>query len=116
MSHSPAHEEHHEDTRLGGLNLKTYITGFVLSLILTVIPFGAVGFEWFGMGTTLIIVAVTAVVQILVQMYFFLHLDFSPESAWNTGSALFSLLILAVLVGGTLWLFYSLEMRTMMGM
>ena len=116
MSHSPAHEEHHEDTRLGGLNLKTYITGFVLSLILTVIPFGAVGFEWFGMGTTLIVVAVTAVVQILVQMYFFLHLDFSPESAWNTGSALFSLLILAVLVGGTLWLFYSLEMRTMMGM
>ena len=116
MSHSPAHEEHHEDTRLGGLNLKTYITGFVLSLILTVIPFGAVGFEWFDMGTTLIVVAVTAVVQILVQMYFFLHLDFSPESAWNTGSALFSLLILAVLVGGTLWLFYSLEMRTMMGM
>ncbi|MBH03954.1 MAG: cytochrome o ubiquinol oxidase subunit IV [Xanthomonadales bacterium] len=116
MSHSPAHEEHHEDTRLGGLNVKTYITGFVLSLILTIIPFGAVGFEWFDTGTTLIVVAVAAVVQILVQMFFFLHLDFSAENAWNTGSALFSVLILAVLVGGTLWLMYSLEMRTMVGM
>lgn len=114
MSHS-SHESHHDDTRLGGLNTKTYLTGFVLALILTAIPFAAVAFGSFGTGTTLIIVAVAAVVQILVHLFFFLHLDFSEEHAWNAGSGAFTVLILAVLVGGTLWLMYSLEMRTMIG-
>lgn len=101
------------DTRLGGLNLKTYVTGFVLSLILTCIPFAAVAFGWFSMGVTLIVVAIAAVIQILVHLFCFLHLDFSEENAWNTGSGAFSVVILAILVGGTLWLMYSLEMRTM---
>ncbi|MES1934909.1 cytochrome o ubiquinol oxidase subunit IV [Salinisphaera hydrothermalis] len=101
------------DARLGGLNLKTYLTGFVLALILTAIPFGAVAFGWFSTGLTLILVAVAAVVQILVHLFCFLHLDFSEENAWNTGSGAFCVLILAILVGGTLWLMYSLEMRTM---
>ncbi|RJS91668.1 cytochrome o ubiquinol oxidase subunit IV [Salinisphaera sp. Q1T1-3] len=114
MSHS-VDESHHDDTRLGGLNFKTYVTGFVLSLVLTAIPFAAVAFGWFGMGATLAVVAVTAVVQILVHLFFFLHLDFSGGNAWNAGSGAFTVLILAVLVGGTLWLMYSLEMRTMIG-
>ncbi|MGN8158797.1 cytochrome o ubiquinol oxidase subunit IV [Salinisphaera sp. RV14] len=103
------------DIRLGGLNLKTYLTGFVLALILTAIPFGAVAFGWLSAGATLILIAAAAVVQILVHLYFFLHLDFSEEHAWNAGSGAFCIVILAILVGGTLWLMYSLEMRTMMG-
>lgn len=102
------------DARLGGLNAKTYLTGFVLSLILTIIPFGAVGLGWFPMGATLIVVAAAAVIQILVHLFCFLHLNFSENNAWNTGSGAFSVVILAILVGGTLWLMYSLEMRTML--
>ncbi|MGB7757008.1 MAG: cytochrome o ubiquinol oxidase subunit IV [Salinisphaera sp.] len=101
------------DVRLGGLNLKTYLTGFVLALILTAIPFAAVAFGWLSVGGTLILIAAAAVVQILVHLYFFLHLDFSKEHAWNAGSGAFCVVILAILVGGTLWLMYSLEMRTM---
>lgn len=115
MSHS-GHESHHEeDTRFGGLNFKTYLTGFLASVVLTVIPFSAVAFGWFSFGTTVAVVAVTAVIQIIVHLFCFLHLDFSKEHAWNSGSAAFTALILAVLVGGTLWLMYSLEMRTMIG-
>ena len=113
MSHE-THDSGHHQTRLGGLNLKTYVTGFVLALILTAIPFGAVAFGWFSTVTTLIVIAVTAVIQILAHLFFFLHLDFSEENRWNTASGAFSALIMFVLVGGTIWLFASLEARTML--
>lgn len=114
MSHGSSHSEPQDQTRLGGLNLKTYVTGFVLALILTGIPFGAVAFGWMSPIATMILVAVTAVIQIVVHLFFFLHLDFSEENRWNTASGAFSALIMLVLVGGTIWLFASLEMRTMM--
>lgn len=103
-----------QQTRLGGLNLTTYVTGFVLALILTAIPFGAVVFGWFSTPATLILIAVAAVVQIVVHLFCFLHLDFSEENRWNTASGAFSVLIMVVLVGGTIWLFASLMPRTVL--
>lgn len=92
-------------------DLRRYTIGFVLALVLTVIPFGFVAFGWLSAGTTLLIVAITGVLQIIVHLVFFLHLDWSAENRWNTASTLFTGLILFILVGGTIWLFYSLNMR-----
>jgi cytochrome o ubiquinol oxidase operon protein cyoD len=91
----------------------TYTIGFVLAIILTVIPFGFVAFAGLSKVPTLSIVAVAAVIQILVHLYFFLHLDASKEHRANTMTGLFTVLILGVLVGGTIWLFFSLMERTM---
>lgn len=112
MSHGNIDSDH--QARLGGLNLTTYVTGFVLALVLTAIPFGAVMFGWFSPATTLIVIAVMAVIQILVHLFCFLHLDFSEDNRWNTASGAFTVLILAILVGGTIWLFASLMPRTML--
>lgn len=110
MSHSsPA-----EDAKGGSeATLPTYATGFVLAIVLTVIPFAFVAFGVLSRTGTLIAIAVTAVVQILVHLYFFLHLDVSREHRANTMTGIFTALIMAVLVGGTIWLFYSLHYRTM---
>jgi cytochrome o ubiquinol oxidase operon protein cyoD len=50
-----------------------------------------------------------------VHLIFFLHLDMSEEQRWNTISIAFSAVIMFVLVGGTIWLFYSLKFRMMVG-
>lgn len=95
--------------------LSGYLTGFGLALVLTIIPFALVATEWLSIGPTLMLVAAAAVAQILVHLYFFLHLDMSSEQRWNTVFAAFSALIMFILVGGTLWLFYSLHYRMMVG-
>lgn len=108
MSHT------HEDAKGGSAaTLPTYATGFTLAIILTVIPFGIVAFGWLPRGDALIAIAAAAVVQILVHLYFFLHLDVAREHRANTMTGAFTVLILGVLVGGTIWLFYSLHFRTM---
>lgn len=109
MSHSPSTDAH------GGseATLSSYTIGFVLAVILTVIPFGVVGFELLPPTGALITVAASAVIQILVHLYFFLHLDVSREHLASTMSGAFTALIMALLVGGTIWLFYSLDYRTM---
>ncbi|NNC24044.1 cytochrome o ubiquinol oxidase subunit IV [Salinisphaera sp. USBA-960] len=111
MSHSP-------DTDAQGgseATLGSYSVGFILAIILTAIPFAVVGFGLLPRPEALITVGVTAVIQILVHLYFFLHLDVSREHLANTMTGVFTALIMAVLVGGTIWLFYSLNYRTMMG-
>lgn len=92
-------------------DLRRYTIGFVLAVVLTIIPFALAAFGWLSTGATLLIVAIAGVLQILVHLAFFLHLDFSAENRWNTASAFFTALILFILVGGTIWLFYSLNMR-----
>lgn len=94
-------------------SLKSYLTGFVLSLILTAIPFALV------MGGTLSSWAILAgifsagLLQILVHLHYFLHLDTSSAARWNVLAMIFTLLIMALFVGGTLWIMYTLNYRMM---
>jgi len=113
MSSSPTHTDQHIESHAPTLG--AYLTGFVLALILTIIPFSLVATGWLPPVATLIGVALAGVAQILVHLRFFLHLDMSDEQRWNTIFAAFTTVILFVLVGGTLWLFYSLKIRMMIG-
>lgn len=92
-----------------------YVTGFVLALILTIIPFGIVGFDLLSPVAALLVVAIAAVIQILVHMYFFLHLDVSEEKLSVTQTGFFTALLLVLFVGGTIWLFWGLHARVMLG-
>lgn len=103
----------HGDAHGSGATIKAYTTGFILAIILTLIPFGLVAFEVLSQGATLIAIAAAAVVQIPVHLYYFLHLDASLAQRNNVMAALFTVLIMVILVGGTIWLFYSLNYRTM---
>jgi cytochrome o ubiquinol oxidase operon protein cyoD len=53
------------------------------------------------------------IVQILVHLHYFLHLDLSSEKRWNVLSLLFTFLIMTIFVGGTLWDMYTLNYRMM---
>jgi cytochrome o ubiquinol oxidase subunit IV len=94
-------------------SLKSYLTGFVLSLILTAIPFALVMSRTLSAAATLAGIFVAGIVQILVHLHYFLHLDTSSAARWNVLAMIFTLLIMALFVGGTLWIMYTLNYRMM---
>lgn len=80
----------HSTTTHGGAShgsLKSYIIGFVLSVILTVIPFVMVMSGTASYTTTLLTVVGLAVVQIVVHLVYFLHMNTSSEETLESGGA-----------------------------
>jgi cytochrome o ubiquinol oxidase subunit IV len=94
-------------------SLKSYITGFILALVLTVIPFGLVMSGRASRDVALWGICGAGIVQILVHLHYFLHLDTSSAARWNLMALLFTVLIMVVFVGGTVWVMYTLNCRMM---
>lgn len=88
-------------------------TGFIISLLLTVASFGMVLISKFPTSLTLTIIVTLAVLQIIAQMHFFLHLDISPAQRWNVMILLYTLIIIVFVVLGTLWIMYNANIRMM---
>ena len=87
--------------------VKSYLIGFMLSVALTAIPFWAVMSHYFEKPLTIALVLGSAVVQIVVHLKYFLHLDFSKEGKLNTFSFLFTALIIVMVVGLSVWIIYA---------
>jgi cytochrome o ubiquinol oxidase operon protein cyoD len=101
---SQAHNAGHADNHG---SVKSYLVGFVLSVILTVIPFGLVMQGNLTRGATLVTIFVFAIVQVLVHLKYFLHLDFSTEGRWNSLSFIFTAMVIVMLVGLSVWIIVS---------
>lgn len=93
--------------------LKNYLIGFVLALILTAIPFGVVWSGELPAEIALVIVAVSAIIQVIVHLIFFLHLDFKSTPVENLLALAFAALLIFVMVGGSLWIMFNLHERMM---
>jgi cytochrome o ubiquinol oxidase subunit IV len=109
----------HDTLDLPGVShtrLRSYLIGFALALILTLLPFGLVIFsrDDFPHDFILGALALAAVVQIFVHLHFFLHLDRSSDQSWNVLALLFTVLIIGIMLGGTLWIMFDLHGRMMM--
>ena len=94
-------------------SVKSYLIGFVLSVILTAIPFWLVMEGTASHGVILGAVVTTAVVQIFVHLAYFLHMNTSSEERWNLVALVFTVLIIAIVVGGSLWIMYNLNINMM---
>jgi cytochrome o ubiquinol oxidase subunit IV len=113
--HAAAGHHHHEhgDHASHG-TLKSYLTGFVLSVILTAIPF------WLVMGNVIDDKVVTAVlvmglglVQIVVHMIYFLHMNTKSEGGWNMMALLFTIVLVMIALSGSLWVMHHLNANMM---
>lgn len=88
------------------------ITGFLLALTLTVIPFAAVWLMPFSSTLTFLIIAVCAVIQVVVHLYYFLNINSSAPTEQVLALAFAGVLIF-LMVGGTLWIMFDLYERMM---
>ena len=112
------HADHHDDDDdRGGAShstFKGYMTGFVLAVILTAIPF------WLVIGkvlptsniTGLVILAIAAV-QIVVHMIYFLHMNTRSEGGWSLLALAFTVVLLAIMLSGSIWVMYHLNANMM---
>jgi len=101
---------------LGGAqhgSVKTYMVGFILSIILTGIPFWMVMDGSASHATILAVILVTAVVQIMVHLVCFLHMNTSSSERWNVVALAFTVLIIAILVVGSIWIMWNLNLNMM---
>ncbi len=94
-------------------SLKSYGIGFVLSIVLTAVAFGIVMSGAVTGSAVLYWIYGAAVVQIVVQLHYFLHLDTSSAARWNVMALLLTLVIMILFVGGTLWIMFHLKERLM---
>ena len=94
---------------------KEYINGLIYSVVLTLIPFTLVMAEIGSMQFIVLVIMICAVAQILVQLIFFLHMNTSSEQMWNTSSAVFTVVIVAIILIGSLWIMQHLNHNMLMG-
>jgi len=110
-----AHGAHDESGAPHG-TYREYMTGFILAVILTVIPFFLVMARPIeSPGYTAAIVLICAFAQILVHMVFFLHMTPKAENGWLLLSTIFAIIFLVITLAGSLWIVFHLN-RNMMPM
>ncbi len=83
---------------------RSYLVAFVLSLILTAAAFVLVMLSVLPPVAAVIIVTVFALSQIAVHLVFFLHLNRASEEPFKLTIFLYTLIILAILVGASIWI------------
>jgi cytochrome o ubiquinol oxidase operon protein cyoD len=93
----------------------SYIVGFLLSLVISFISFFLVIKGLISSHIGLAVITFLGVTQLLVQVFFFLHLPIKRKPYWNVLVFFFTLIIVSFLVIGSLWIMYHLNMN-MMGM
>ena len=94
-------------------HLQQYLVGFVLAIVLTAVPFGLVASGALSHTLTMAAITVAALVQIFVHLRYFLHLSFSPKDSWFVLSMAFTVLILVIMIGGTIWVVADLNKQMM---
>ena len=94
--------------------LKSYLIGFALALVLTAIPFALVAANPLPKLPTLIVIGVAAVIQVLVHLRYFLHLDLTSTPRENLLAIVFTAILIFLMVGGSFWIMLDLNHRMSM--
>ncbi|MDI3380605.1 cytochrome o ubiquinol oxidase subunit IV [Xenophilus aerolatus] len=108
------HDDHHGHDDGPHSTFSGYMIGFVLSIVLTAIPFWLVMNNVIADRTVAVLVlGAFAVVQILVHMVFFLHMNGKVEGGWTMLSTIFTIVFVAIAIAGTLWVMFHMNTNMM---
>ncbi|MDZ7892051.1 MAG: cytochrome o ubiquinol oxidase subunit IV [Rhodoferax sp.] len=122
MNAHNSHASHgHDDHAHGGHDANEphstfsgYMTGFLLSIILTAIPFYLVMAKVISdRPTAVMVLGAFAVIQILVHMFYFLHMNGKVEGGWTLLSTIFTVVFVAIAIAGTLWVMFHMNANMM---
>lgn len=97
-------------------SLFSYLKGFLLSLLLTVISFVLVITKAIEGRNLIITIVSLALLQAIVQLYYFMHLGDEDNPKWKTYIFYFMIVILLIISFGSLWIMYNLNDRMMSNM
>lgn len=89
----------------------SYVVGFILSVFTTLLAYFFVVNNLWPKEVLMYIVMGIAVVQLVIQMVFFLHIG--RGSRWKLLTFVFTVLIVAIVVVGTIWIMENLNYNMM---
>jgi cytochrome o ubiquinol oxidase operon protein cyoD len=100
------------DASLGKMpNARSYFTGLALALALTAIPFALVYFTLLAGTAMLFVIATAAIIQIVIHLKYFLHLNLTDTPRENQLALCFAAILIFIMVGGSLWIMFDLDYR-----
>ena len=113
--HHHDHNAYHVDGELDfHVSVKGYVTGFILSVILTAIPF------WLVMAKVLpspkmtgFVILGFAAVQMVVHMVYFLHMNAKVEGGWSMLALLFTVALVVIMLAGSVWVMHHMNANMM---
>lgn len=85
-------------------SLKSYVIGFLLSIVLTIIPLVVVMNNMFSKQVNTVIILVMAILQFAVQLLFFMHIRDEEKPRFNLIALVFGLAIMLTIVAGSIWI------------
>ncbi|MGH8279342.1 MAG: cytochrome o ubiquinol oxidase subunit IV [Gammaproteobacteria bacterium] len=92
---------------------RAYVTGVVLALVLTLVPFAIVHWHVMVPHSVYYLIGAFALVQMIVHFRFFLHIGIRQKRE-DLQLILFSTVLLIIIVGGTIWIMFNLAARMAM--
>lgn len=87
----------------------SYVTGFLLALLLTIMPFLMVYYHTVHGLALIAVVIFFALLQLMIQMEFFMHLGAEQRPRWKSMSFLFMIVVVLTVVVGSLWIMHNLD-------
>ena len=107
------HDDHHDHDDLH-VTMGDYVKGFILAVILTAIPFYLVMNGIITDRATAVgVLGLFAIIQVLVHMVYFLHMNGKIQGGWTMLSTIFTIVFLAVTIIGTLWVMFHMNANMM---
>ena len=109
-----AHDDHGGGADAYHATLKGYVTGFLLSVLLTAIPFGLVLAKVLPSSkVTALVILGFAAVQMVVHMVYFLHMDGKAEGGWSLLALIFTVTLVAIMLTGSVWVMHNMNTNMM---
>ena len=104
-------ESHNTDTKHTPehVTVTPYVIGFVLSLVFTLIPYYLVVNKTFNSNTLLATIIGFVVMQLVIQVVFFLHIGREKKPRFNLLFLISTIGIILVVVGGSIWIMNHLH-------
>jgi cytochrome o ubiquinol oxidase operon protein cyoD len=105
----------HKNEEISHGSIGSYAAGFALSLMLTLTAYLLVErhvsthHEAITHSVLTFMIVGLALIQLLVQLVFFLHLDRESKPRWNLTVLLFAATVVIIVVFGSLWIMNNLN-------
>lgn len=98
-----AQHENHGDHHNHG-SLKSYVIGFILSIVLTIIPLVLVMNQMLEKTALVLTIMVMAILQFVVQLFFFMHIREGEKPRYNVQTLVLGLVIVFTIIAGSIWI------------
>jgi cytochrome o ubiquinol oxidase subunit IV len=97
-------------------SLKPQFIGFVVSFVLLISCYRIVSHHHLTGGLLYATIICSALAQAVVQLVFFMHLGLESKPRWNSITFLFTLLVILLIIGGSLWIMNNINYNLMPAM